>query len=564
MIFAMQFGSLLDGILIGNMIGGDALGAASLVSPILYFIQIPGFALGVGGSIVVANLLGKRDLDGAKKAFTIAMVIGIGVSLIIAAIAFLVARPLAALFSDMLEELSYQYILGYMLTDPLIALSLLVGSFMAVDNNPRLSSIFFIIANVGKVGFEVLFVKTFGDWSLFGAAISTGAGYLLGLLLTFFFYLANKKRLLKFSFSFKNNHLLEVLKSSSTSALNFFLTAVQMLIVNIVISSTLTTILDINVFGLVANMVFAFDLLCGGIINLIPTICGVFYGEKDFYSLKSITKKIYFINIIVTATLTAFILIFPNIYSMLFGYTDMNDFDYVAMILRVYLISFIPYEINKFSMNYYPSIDKNSPSLILVLMRELVIVLPVTLTLLHTNGLLGYCIACAVTEIASCLLMYLYVFIFEKVRMKHCHGPFMFEKSEYESLDVSIDNNLENASKISETLTRFALEHNIPNRESQIVGLASEEIVNNIITYGYNKEKSNYIDINLKIMKDMLLLRVRDDGVPFDPTSYEHDKNENYSLSGIELIKNLTNKMSYARILNLNNTTFEINIKGEN
>ena len=49
MIFAMQFGSLVDGILVGNFIGNDALSASSLVLPILYIVQIPGFAIGVGG-----------------------------------------------------------------------------------------------------------------------------------------------------------------------------------------------------------------------------------------------------------------------------------------------------------------------------------------------------------------------------------------------------------------------------------------------------------------------------------------------------------------------------------
>ena len=52
MIFAMQFGSLVDGILIGNYLGPTALSASSLVMPILYIVQIPGFALGIGGAIV--------------------------------------------------------------------------------------------------------------------------------------------------------------------------------------------------------------------------------------------------------------------------------------------------------------------------------------------------------------------------------------------------------------------------------------------------------------------------------------------------------------------------------
>ena len=81
-IFAMQFASLLDGILVGNLIGSTALSASSMAVPILYIIQMPGLALGVGGSIVVASLLGKRDLDKANKAFSAGLIYGIGVSLI--------------------------------------------------------------------------------------------------------------------------------------------------------------------------------------------------------------------------------------------------------------------------------------------------------------------------------------------------------------------------------------------------------------------------------------------------------------------------------------------------
>ena len=80
MVFAMQFGSLVDGIIVGNMIGSDALSATALVVPILYVIQLPGFALGLGGSIVIANLLGKRDVKGAKKTFSISLIVGVGIS----------------------------------------------------------------------------------------------------------------------------------------------------------------------------------------------------------------------------------------------------------------------------------------------------------------------------------------------------------------------------------------------------------------------------------------------------------------------------------------------------
>ena len=61
MVLAMQFGSLLDGILVGNMVSGEALTVTGLVMPVLLVIQLPGFALGTGGSIVIGNYLGRRE-----------------------------------------------------------------------------------------------------------------------------------------------------------------------------------------------------------------------------------------------------------------------------------------------------------------------------------------------------------------------------------------------------------------------------------------------------------------------------------------------------------------------
>ena len=557
MIFAMQFGSLVDGILIGNMISNEALSASSLVVPILYVVQMPGFALGIGGSIVVANQLGKRDVEGAKRTFSFTMVVGMGLSLLFALLSFFVSRPLASLFGEASIEYSYPYVYMFLLTDPVITFALLIGSFMAVDNNPRLSSLFYIVSNAAKVGLEILFIAVF-KMGMWGAALSTGAGYFVGLIVTIF-YFVSKKRLLSFTFKLKGCMIKDVSKASATSAINLLLTAVQMLIINIFIGKLLSDF-DLVIFGLISNMVFLFDLLCGGVLNIIPTLCGIFYGEKDYYSLRSIARKIYVVNIVITVLISLFILIFPNVYCAIFGFNNSDNPSYVNNLLWVYLISFLPYEINKFSMNYYPTVDKSVASIVTVLLRELIIVLPLTLVLLHTNGLMGYSLASALNEVVTVIITYIFIYFYN--RKKGYRGLFMLEKLDFESFDVSLKNDEANASKVSEQIVEFAKKHNIPERESQIIGLAAEEMVDNIIVYGYKKEKSSYIDVNLKLYEDNLLLRIRDDGVPFDPTKYEENEEAEYSTSGIKLIKNLTDKMTYMRILNLNNTIFEIKLNG--
>ena len=67
---ALQAGNIVDTILVGNILGSEVMSAVQISSTILLFIQIPGYMLGIGGSIAVGNLLGKRDTEGAGQVFS--------------------------------------------------------------------------------------------------------------------------------------------------------------------------------------------------------------------------------------------------------------------------------------------------------------------------------------------------------------------------------------------------------------------------------------------------------------------------------------------------------------
>ena len=566
MIFAMQFGSLFDGILVGNLMGNDALSATSLVLPILYVIQLPGLAIGVGGSIVVATLLGKREIQKAKTTFTICLIIGVGVSLIFTILSFFVSKPLAELFCPAeFADLAREYIFIYLLTDPIIAFALVLASFVGVDNNPRIASGMYIVANVVKIGSEFIFIKYFG-LGMYGAALSTAVGYAVGSLLVII-YIFSKKRLLSLTFKFEEPKQMTIdsLKACSSTALNFALTAIQMSICNIFIARLIDPAsVDILIFGVISNMVFVFDLLLGGVIQVIPNICGVLFGEKDFYGLKKITRLLFVLNVAVTGLLIAILAIFPEFYCQIFGFDASLDPEKTKLFIRIYMFTFIPYEISKFNQMYYPTIGKNIPAYVTVLCRELILVLPLTLTLLHTNGLLGYCIAQLATETGAVIVTYLFIFIYSKVKKLKKHGLFLVPSTKgIDEYDVTVNNDIQNLPVLSEEIKEYALKHNISFRDASVIALGAEEMVANIIEYGYKfKNHHYYIDVSLKIVDKKMILTIKDDGVVFDPTQYQEHEQE-FSSSGILLIRKLVDRISYARVLNTNNTSIEIYLKGE-
>ena len=568
MIFAMQFGSLIDGILVGNLMGNEALSATSLVLPVLFIAQLPGLAMGTGGSIVAANLLGKREIKKAKTAFSICVLIGVGVSIVFAILSFFISKPLAQLYcpNEEYAELGSQYIFIYLVTDPIIAFAIVLASFVGVDNNPRLASIMYIVANAIKVLTEFIFLK-YCNMGMYGAALSTGVGYLVGALLVIF-YIKSKKRLLSFTFKFEGakSMLVDSLKASSSVAFNYGLIAIQMSICNIFIAKLIDPAsVDILVFGVISNMVFVFDLFLGGVIQVVPNICGVLYGEKDYFGLKKITRRLYFITIITTAILIAVLAIFPGFYCQIFGFDASVDPERINLFIRIFVLVHLPAEISKFNQMYYPTIEKNTPAYVTILCRELVLVVPLTIILLHTHGLLGYCIAQLATEIGSVIITYLFIFIYSKVKKFNKQGLFLIPSTiGIDKYDVTINNDPADASRLSQEVEEYALKHNISQRDASMIALGAEEIVANIIEYGYRfKNHHYYIDVTLKIVEDKMILTIKDDGIVFDPTQYHEDEKE-FSTSGILLVQKIVDKISYTRVLNTNNTSIEIYLKGAN
>ena len=90
------------------------------------------------------------------------------------------------------------------------------------------------------------------------------------------------------------------------------------------------------------------------------------------------------------------------------------------------------------------------------------------------------------------------------------------------------------------------------------MGLSAEEIAVNISRYGYENATKPYVDINLSRDGGNWLLRIRDDGIPFDPTKYKPDEEGKFLLGGINLIRKLAKNFTYTRVLNMNNTIIEV------
>ena len=118
---------------------------------------------------------------------------------------------------------------------------------------------------------------------------------------------------------------------------------------------------------------------------------------------------------------------------------------------------------------------------------------------------------------------------------------------------ITLRNNLSEIERLAGTVMQFGRENSFSDKDIFDINLALEEVVNNIISYAYKDKNEHQINIHMELEGPELVLKVEDDGVPFNPLEVpEPDINkplEERQPGGLGLffVRNLTDKLEYRR-----------------
>lgn len=561
MIMASQLGNIVDSILVSSFIDIDGMTAISLSLPVLYFMQIIGFAIGVGCAVTISVMLGKRQIKEASGVFSVCIVADIGLSLIFTVIAPFAASPLAGMLAQTprLEELLMPYIYVYMLLAPLINFCLLVSNVVTIDNCPKLGAACFIIANIVNLGLDYYFLK-YTDLGMYGAALSTVLGYGVGNVVLIP-YMLSKKRMLSVKLKEGLRQLgkiWSVIKAGASQMSYLLMLILQYFVLNTFIQSTLGAD-NTAIYSVCMNSVEIVRLCIEGVIGVIQTIAGVLYGEKDYFGIRRLVRRTVIIVGIVVIILTSFFIVFPNLILSLFSFNKPELYDNAILCVRLFSLSFAFFAANRIVQVYYQTILATSLATTDTVLQGFAYLLPFSIIFISSTGIIGVSIAAAVTE----ALAFFTVWGFRIWRQRRGKLPqkgfLMIPDADSDSLfDITIKSTEQEAVEVSRQLIKCCGENGVSGETAGIIGVAAEELAVNIARYGYKKSAPSYIDINISRAEGKLLLRVRDDGVPFNPTEYAPSDGDEFLITGIEMIRRITSKLSYTRVLNMNNTVIEV------
>ena len=555
MSLALQLGNIVDTIFVSNLIGVEAMAAVTMSLPVETIVQLTGYCLGVGGSIAVGNMLGKRDREGASRLFSATFIVTLVVGLIFSICAFPAAGPIARLLvsgDGMLTAYTRDYIRISMLGAPVIGIGLMMVSYLGVENHPELASVYLILANVINLVLDYIFLR-FTPLGITGASLSTVLGFLFAMGV-FLLYVRSDKRNIRFV----------RLKAKDFVVIGeAVVTGVPMLVfmaTNFVKALGLNTIImnqtgeeGMAVFTVCDNVLLIVEMLTGGIIGVIPNVAGILFGEKDYVGIRVLCKKMLKYSYIVLAGIFVLIMLFTEQITTLFGSGGGELGRQMVQALRIFALCVIPYLWNKFIVSYYESIEETAIASFVTFLENAVVVLPATFVGIYLwkqidgIGIDGIAVGFVATELITVIAAW----IFRKIKHKNTSFYIVPDKNPGTNLDFSIKSTMEDAQKVNRRIMDFCKENGVSGNRANLAAVCAEEMTVNIIKFG--GKTSNWIDINLCLEDDICRLRIRDNGVNFNPLEYSYD-NEEFDIHGIELVKKVSKSMDYIRAIDMNNT----------
>ncbi len=304
----------IDGLVVGNLIGADALAAVNIFYPASVFIGALTAILSNGASSALSTCLGRNDIErirSLKKAVFHLMIIGtVVISLVQIPLVYLLIH-LYKLTPEM-NSLTWLYALGILISSPFGVIST-VGTFMLQILGKSKSLMWLTAAEgVANVVFDLLFIAVF-HMGVIGASMGTACACAIRCMLTMV-YIIRKTDLLKFGdATILKSDVKDILTSGLPEASNMGILALQnyfmMYILVVAFGSNGGVIKGVVTFCY--NIVFIF---ISGVQGAARPLSGLMSGSDDRTGHRHLMRQSNLLMIVGSLALTGVIELFPPLF----------------------------------------------------------------------------------------------------------------------------------------------------------------------------------------------------------------------------------------------------------
>ena len=339
-------GNVVDGIIVGNLISEDGVSAINLSKPINQFIFTLHLLINAGAGMLVAYALGQKKIDDARRYFTRALSLSMGLGLLLAIVGGLMFPQQTAHLlcnNEQIFPLAEDYMRVLLIGNPAFILMWGLSTMVGVDGSPRLVSLAVIIDNAVNLLLDIVFIQWFG-WGITGSSAATVVGHLVGIaiLLTHWRKPENRRLVPVFSTDGIGASWKRIVSQGAPLAVaSICLTLLLFSANKIVLSATGRT--GIFVFALCMNLLQVYNLFLSGTCQTLQSLGAIQVGKKDDEGVRTVIKKGFRFITAAMAITCLLVWIYPQGIAKLFGCDEPEMLEQSKGALRVFALSFIPF-----------------------------------------------------------------------------------------------------------------------------------------------------------------------------------------------------------------------------
>lgn len=546
-----------DSLIVSFLIGAINLSAIQLVSPVINLVNLLYWMIGLGGSVLASVAKAEFDEDKSNFYFTVALIslIALGFLIMIGGLIFSDNIISILCTAPQIKPLVKEFFTIIIIGMPFLCYMMCLSYFIRSDGMPNLPFRAILISNLVNIICDFVYIKVLG-MGVGGAALATVTGYILGsIYITKYFFKDDRTLKIISKYKVKMSKFFLYLKEIcflgfSSASTQLFIT-LKLFLINILITYVLGKS-GLIAFSVCNNIAFIIYMFLIGTSQTMSPIVSVYNQEEDYYGVNYTIKRALKFTLISSVIISGLFILFPQISLILFSVKNPADKITVLNAVRLYAVSFIGLAITFVIMFYAQAIKRNVFATTVSCIEGLIVPVLGAFLLVPILGDSGIWIAFILAEVIAIGYIFIYSKYLERKTNGEYSGFFMLKKRDYDNvIDLTTSGDIKDILKLSRDVGEYLKNKNISDLTSTRVSLAIEEMLVNIINTNENIET---IDVLIKLQKDNILISIKDQGVEFNPTI----EREDCEFSNIEVLKNISDKVDYVRVLGLNSTIITI------
>lgn len=409
-ILVMSLNMMVDTIFVGKWIGPMAIGAITVVMPIIFLISSIGMSIGIGGSSIISRALGSGDNDKAQLTFGNQLMFSATTSILFVVFGLIFENQFLHLFGAKGEILApaKEYFGIVLFCVPFLALAMTGNTIIRAEGQPKYAMFALIIPAVVNIVLDYVFIFKM-DFGMAGAAYATGISFLMSFgFILWFFISKNSTLILKFKhlkFDWK------IVKEISSLGLVTLARQGAISLLAIIINHTLFQYdgeIAIAVYGIISRLLMFGLFPIMGIAQGFLPIVGYNYGAKNFHRVHQTINKSIRYSTMIALGIFLVIMAFPT--QIVGVFTDNKEILAITPnALRIVFAITPLISIQLIGSGYFQAIGKALPALLLTLTKQVFFLIPLILILPKYYGILGIWISFPIADLASTIITYYFL-----------------------------------------------------------------------------------------------------------------------------------------------------------